>query len=567
MAIEYEDFEIHFEAAGESFQVRVECPAGQKRSIFRLYDTEGEGITPIRGWWLSHLRGRHLTSDASVPELAPQEIGSRLFRLVFRDQILSLFDRSLGIVQGRGAGLRIVLRFDLRDEGIERLSHLPWELFYRKETDEFLALGTQTPVVRHLAAVRPQRLPALRDTPRVLVAIAKPPALEHLKAHEERQNLEQTLNSSGVEIDILDPATRDALVPALRKHNSHILHFIGHGYFEERNGEGGLVFEGAEEGGEPTTGSRLAAALMQVSKLRLVFLNACDTALADGRNPFAGVASALVDRGVPSVLAMQAAIPDDAAITFSRGFYRSLAQGDTLEEAVSRGRAELHERGDVGALWAMPVLFTRVSESVIPRAFSAWLWTILGLASLSLSFNTWSYTQGWHIDVPGIHFAISDTYTAAIYGILWGAPILALLLQATRLYPQSKRGDGLADRLPIAFDLNPAKLSSFRRLYQRFFFFFFLLVPMAAQVHFFNKMTEGTVMDHRTEASMSVWAWVPWEQLLEDHRSRFYYNSGITFYPGVEPWFFLTVELALLVFFVVVCRRLFSRERERRASK
>lgn len=559
MAIEYEDFEIHFLAAGAGFQVRVECPAGEERSTFRL-DDPGEGVMPIRGWWLFNLRERDLSTDASMPDLPPHDIGSRLFRLVFRGRILSLFDRSLGIVQGRGAGLRIVLRFDLSDEGTEKLSHLPWELLYRQETDEFLALGPQTPVVRHLSAVRPQRLPTLRDTPRVLVAIADPHELPQLDFDGEKESLKRALDRSGVEIDVLYPASRDALVPALKKYDSHILHFIGHGRFEPESGEGALVFQGSEGQEEPLTGTRLADVLAQVPKLRLVFLNACKTGLAEGRNPFAGVATALVNRGVSSVLAMQASIPDEAAVIFSRGVYTSLAQGGTLEEAVSQGRAQLHEPDNFNALWAIPVLFTRVSERVIPRAFSAWLWTILGLATLNVSFNTWSVTQGWHIDLPGIHFAVDDTYAIAVYGILFGIPLFALLLQATRLYPRSKRGHGLADRLPVAFDLNPAKLGSFRQLYQKLFFTLFLLVPMAAQIHFFHKMTGGTITDRRTKAHLrSFWEWVPWRQLLDDHFNRFSYNDAITFYPGAEPWFFLIVELALLVFFFAICRSLFSR--------
>ena len=518
MAIEYEDFEISFAATRDGVSVRVECPAGEARSTFRLnVETDGArngALEHIAGWWHSRLRGRHLAVKETEPNLTPQDVGSRLFKLIFQGRVLSLFDQSLGIAYGRDQGLRLVLRFDLQDETMERLSHLPWELLYREDSEEFIALSARTPIVRHLDVVRPKVLPALRQAPHVLMVIAGPSEMPRLDARREKENLETVLKNSGAGLAVVPEATRQALAAGLVRYDSQILHFVGHGGFEE--GEGVLYFERPDGSGEPVTGSRLAATLADAPALRFVFLNACETAVAcgtDGRNPFAGVASALVDKGVPAVLAMQATVADEAAIAFSRKVYDGLALGDTIEEAVSHGRAELYNSPKTGgASFAIPVLFTRIRERVIPRSLVTWLWTFLGLAAASLSFNTWSKTQEWMLEIPGLNFSTEGTRAVAIFGMIWGAPLLALLLQVTRHYVPLTRGSSLTDRLPVAFDISLAKLGSARHIYQKFFFAFFLLMPMAAQIHFFDKMCQGkTVSDTGATTpdarEISIWKW------------------------------------------------------------
>ncbi len=568
MAIEYEDFEVHFAAVGNGVLVRVECPAGEATSTFRLEgaaEPEGTDIfVQIAGWWRSRLPQRHLAMEVEVErssQMTSQEVGTRLFKLIFQGRLLSLFDQSLGIVHGRDQGLRVVLRFDLRDETIKRLSHLPWELLYREETDELIALSVRTPIVRHLDVGRPTLLPVLRQAPHVLMAIAGPAEMPWLDSDNEERNLKAVLENSGAGLAVVSTATRRELAAGLVHYGSQILHFVGHGGFEE--GEGVLYLEGPDGAAEPVSGARLAATLADAPALRFVFLNACETAVvsgADGSNPFAGVASALVDKGVPAVLAMQAAIPDKAAIAFSQKVYDGLALGDTIEEAVSRGRAELHDSDPASALCAIPVLFTRIRERVIPRSLITWLWTLLGIAVASLSFNTWSKTQGWLLEVPGLRFSTPGSGAAAIFGMLWGIPLFALFLQVTRLYRPSTRGTSLAERLPVAFDLSPAKLGSIRQVYQRFFFTVFLLMPMAAQIHFFDRVGGGdSVTDRVAETEVPIWKMVPFRQLLDEDRNRFNFN-GVTFYPGVEPWFLLVLELMLFVFFLFVCRRLLAKQ-------
>ena len=78
---------------------------------------------------------------------------------------------------------------------------------------------------------------------------------------------------------------------------------------------------------DPVSGETLVTLLKDLTSLRLVFLNACETARAareDGLDPFAGVATALVRAGLPAVVAMQRPISDAASIAFSRAVHLRL---------------------------------------------------------------------------------------------------------------------------------------------------------------------------------------------------------------------------------------------------
>ena len=86
-------------------------------------------------------------------------------------------------------------------------------------------------------------------------------------------------------------------------------------------------------------------------------LNACDGARTTLTDPFAGVATTLVQLGVPAVVAMQFAISDAAAILFAEELYTNLiGRRAPIDAAVSEARKAIYiEQGTVE--WATPVLF------------------------------------------------------------------------------------------------------------------------------------------------------------------------------------------------------------------
>ena len=74
------------------------------------------------------------------------------------------------------------------------------------------------------------------------------------------------------------------------------------------------------------TGKELSERLRAYSSIRLVILNACETAHSDDY----GVAGALIYGGVPTVLGMRYTVSDEKAILFTSRFYTTISAGNAL---------------------------------------------------------------------------------------------------------------------------------------------------------------------------------------------------------------------------------------------
>src|SRR5690606_31747086 len=98
--------------------------------------------------------------------------------------------------------------------------------------------------------------------------------------------------------------------------------------------------------------------------IRLVVLNSCQSAASNSANPFAGIASSLVTRGIPAVVAMQYRISDAAATVFAEEFYRALTDTLPIDSAVSEARRAIANRLH-NLEWATPVLYLRSADGIL----------------------------------------------------------------------------------------------------------------------------------------------------------------------------------------------------------
>lgn len=290
-----------------------------------------------------------------------RQTGIRLFEGLFAGQVARLFDRSLERAEARGDGLRIELRLDPREPALSELLRYPWELMCCPGDSTPLCLSPRTPVVRHLTVDEPIFLPPAGAHPlRVLLITSSAEGQPTLAIDEEVTALREKL--AGVaHVKRLPRPSWTWLRETLRAEEFEVLHFMGHGGFDEALGEGNLLMED-DEGRPCREGApSFAAALRQHDTLRLVVLNACETGKVGNRaelNPFAGLAEALVMEGIPAVVAMQFPIPDSAALKFSRVLYERLAADEPIEAAITEARLALKEtRSD--SHWAAPVLYLR----------------------------------------------------------------------------------------------------------------------------------------------------------------------------------------------------------------
>jgi hypothetical protein len=226
-------------------------------------------------------------------------------------------------------------------------------------------LARTTPVVRYLPtsgrSVRARRGPL-----RLLVVRSAPTDLPPLDLQGELERIGAPFaDRSEVELETLDHPTLAELRDRLIEETWHVVHFMGHGGFDDTTGEGALFFEAQSAQAKKVKAKILGQHLKDARDLRLVVLNTCASGKVPrhtGQTPYTALAPALLRAGVHAVLAMQFTISDAAAIAFSAELYRRLARGDSLDAAVVEGRLAILRGDEDSADWATPILFTRVTE-------------------------------------------------------------------------------------------------------------------------------------------------------------------------------------------------------------
>ena len=358
----YQDFELEISrnSTGTDYLAKVRSPQGEAQQCFSLPDVMilENLILKMRGFSRS-------SRSANSPEVqAASRLGELLYKNAFGGDISNVFKSCLDHTSDDN-GLRIKLILQDTPE----LSSLPWEFLYLTNKRDFLAHSPVTPIVRylqHAAAIKPL---AVTLPLNLLVVIASPSDLGVLNTAAERQELEQALahleNEALLRITWIEHATVAKLAEALEVDSFHLLHFIGHSHFDDRRGEGALVFEDESGRSDYYEATRLKVLLHDHHALRLVVLNSCDGAKQDDRDPFSSIATTLMLAGIPAVIAMQFEISDRAAIVFARIFYKWLATGTAIDEALGKARKYLFavERNNVE--WGTPVLYLRAKDGVL----------------------------------------------------------------------------------------------------------------------------------------------------------------------------------------------------------
>lgn len=291
--------------------------------------------------------------------------GGALFDTVLTGDVHSRYEVSRERARTDNGRLLVRLRI-----AASELDSLPWEWLYDARNGEFVALSLLTPLVRYPDA--PQPLRTLQITPplRILGLVSDPVDLPALDAARERTWLENALaplqHSGRVEFAWLADATPHALQDALQRDAWHLFHFIGHGLpAGGETSEGALLFTDAQRRAQPLPATGLARLLADHAALRMVVLNACDSAVAGPTDPFSSVATALIRRGLPAVLAMREAIADRAAIECTRSFYGALANGLPVDLAVTEARKAMSLLDARSVQWAVPVLYLRAPDGVL----------------------------------------------------------------------------------------------------------------------------------------------------------------------------------------------------------
>ncbi len=330
---------------GASYPFSVTSPGGDARGTLRL---------PTNDSTYQQLAARLAALDTDEDMLT--QMGQILFKVLFGNpKLKEVYARTQGILKP-DEGLRIT--FYIGENEIE-VAALPWEFLY--DPDQIGPMATlDAPIVRYLpqATVLPRltgQLP-LKILLTGAETLSKP---DVTRALAEAQAALAELGSS-VELTVEPHLTRGKLQRLLRE-NFHIWHFIGHGIGASDGKTGGLLFEDAN-GDAERVDARVLGIMLNRNSIRLIVLNACDTAKL-AVDPFRSVAPALLRAQIPGVIAMQLQVNQDSARAFSGEFYRALADGYPLDACVTEGRkAIIGVAGLRNPDWGIPVVYTRAED-------------------------------------------------------------------------------------------------------------------------------------------------------------------------------------------------------------
>ena len=281
--------------------------------------------------------------------------GSHLFDTLFQGDVRRLYDEARARQKGR---LDLVLT-----SMVSWIAEKPWEFAYDHARKSFLATE-EIHFIRNVMTNVPADPIVRSDGPlRILVVSAQPVGFGQLSIDQEvaviRRGFEPLIEAGLVEIESLARATPAQIHGYLQTGSYQVVHFIGHGVYDEAQREGFLIFVN-EQGAEYPLGERSVREIFRGRGLSLVFLNACESGRG-GRADFnKGVAQSLVSHGLPALVANQYSVLDSSATSFAQHFYWSLAQGNSLGQSAREARIAVNYSLHGEPIdWAVPVLYAR----------------------------------------------------------------------------------------------------------------------------------------------------------------------------------------------------------------
>jgi hypothetical protein len=248
--------------------------------------------------------------------------------------------------------------------------------------DIHLAGSSDTPFSRYLPFAGNLERSSADDDPtdsrpiRMLVAIANPQnlrawrGLQPVEVEKERDQLQEAILQGAIcnneiELKLLDqPCTLASLEAELKQQRYHVVHFIGHGTYKEKDRSAALLLANDQNEVELVTDQDFADMLARLgydNLPRLIFLASCQTATRSPVDAQRGFAPTLVKVGVPAVLAMQELVEVTTAQRFTHIFYKQLLQHGQVDLACNEARSALLTGKVSGA--GIPALFMHLKDA------------------------------------------------------------------------------------------------------------------------------------------------------------------------------------------------------------
>lgn len=285
------------------------------------------------------------------------EFGRELYNKVFSGKLGEYLKNCLEEAQKSGGRLRICLRCD---ESAQDIAGLPWE-FLHNGTD-FLVTDRNILISRFPAGINRVKSSPLESILRMLVVISSPndPVVAPLNTELEQEVILEAVDKlqreHKMEVDFTEDATFETIEGYLNEKDYHIVHFTGHGAFDDEKNKGYLILE-TEDGKAREMDNGAISDLLAGRNVRLVVLSACQSGKTSNKEAYADLASHLARKNIPAVVAMQYSILDLSATKFASIFYQALIK-KPIDLALTEARIVMKnaERSN-GVDFATPVLY------------------------------------------------------------------------------------------------------------------------------------------------------------------------------------------------------------------
>ncbi len=352
--MQYREFELHLSKTGYQAFLTSATKADLESGISRVTEASQTvehafslptGTLKMRED-LQRLEAYSLSSSAAIDDFHIQ-FGRTLFQSALGGAVGEEFSKMLLEQRRVDGGVRLKIRVD---DGAPELMNLPWELLH--DGDDFLVTRVETPISRLPVGLQPRIKPRLDHTLRMLVVVSSPldlPGQMILNTEKEQEvilaALDKLQHKRLIDIDFCEEATLDTIQDYLSEQEYDILHFTGHGVFNEDTQRGELLLEDEQGNQNRVSNDQFAEVLRNHPSLRLVVLSACQSARTANNTAYADMASRLTMQGTPAVLAMQYSVLDEAATLFADRFYTGLANNKPLDVALTDARLALRQAG------------------------------------------------------------------------------------------------------------------------------------------------------------------------------------------------------------------------------
>ncbi|MEM9553826.1 MAG: SAVED domain-containing protein [Acidobacteriota bacterium] len=370
----FHDLFIHLDRDNDGFVVRLDSDSHGRAFVEDSFDFDHRALPDrlrtIEKHLLSMFKGEEGGDWRKLVEGDLHGLGAELHHALTQGEVGRRLERVLGHLEDDlEATLRLRITTDPTDGQLHELAAAPWETLYDETQHEgYLGQRRRFPISRYFTGTTPVRSLRVDGPLKILLVPSLPEGPTPVAAATEMRTIREALKAvEGVEVH-QGSAILDDLRDQVLDDSFHVVHFIGHGGFNDRVGEGWVTFEDEDMQPVRWPGDLLANWLRDLPTLRLVVLSNCYGATLPRQaeqNAFWTVAPPLMRANIPALVAMQFPISDQAAIAFSRRFYARLAQHDPIDVAVSEARmaiCSLDQEPETRVQWPLPAVFMRVDD-------------------------------------------------------------------------------------------------------------------------------------------------------------------------------------------------------------